>query len=50
VNYLGFLWYTGDLGGSLPVKVNGDDIVFRARPEVIKRWKAGVCGAGLTLS
>jgi len=50
VNYLAFRWYSGDYKGSLPVRVNGDDIVFRARPEVGRRWAAGVAGAGLTLS
>jgi len=34
----------------IPVRINGDDIVFRARPEVVDRWKEGVSQAGLVLS
>jgi hypothetical protein len=50
VNYLAFRWYSGDYNGELPVRVNGDDIVFRAPRAVGERWAAGVSGAGLTLS
>lgn len=48
VNYITFRWLTMD--SSIPVRINGDDIVFRAKPEVIERWKLGVSASGLTLS
>jgi hypothetical protein len=48
VNYLTFRWLTMD--PSIPVKINGDDIVFRARPEVANRWMNGVSASGLVLS
>lgn len=35
---------------SIPVRINGDDIVFRATPRVVERWKEGVSQAGLVLS
>ncbi|QKI79931.1 RNA-dependent RNA polymerase [Erysiphe necator associated ourmia-like virus 101] len=47
VNYLTFLYYCGP---NVPVRINGDDIVFRATPEVCDRWMSGVSSAGLTLS
>jgi hypothetical protein len=52
VNYLAFRFYSGtaftkDL---VPVRVNGDDIVFRSTPEISARWMEGVVGSGLTLS
>jgi len=47
VNYLGFKYFTG---GHFPVKVNGDDIVFRAPMSVANRWMSGVRATGLTLS
>jgi len=55
VNYLAFRYYSGTSGrqGSrcfAPVKVNGDDIVFRSTPEVSSRWMKGVVGSGLVLS
>jgi len=50
VNYLAFRFFSGLGSESLPVKVNGDDIVFRSSREVYERWSAGVQGAGLTLS
>nr|UYL94532.1 MAG: RNA-dependent RNA polymerase [Botourmiaviridae sp.] len=50
VNYLAFRFYTGTAKGELPVKINGDDIVFRSTPEVAKKWSDGVVGSGLTLS
>jgi len=50
VNYLGFRYYGGTETRDLPVKVNGDDIVFRSSQEVCDRWMSGVRGAGLTLS
>lgn len=34
----------------VPVRINGDDIVFRCRPHEYKRWIEGVGAAGLTLS
>jgi len=48
VNYLAFRYLVPR--PSVPVRINGDDIVFRARPEEIRRWKAGVNSAGLVLS
>jgi len=48
VNYLTFRWLTMD--SSIPVKINGDDIVFRSTPEVAHRWMEGVSAAGLVLS
>jgi len=47
-NYVTFRWLTMDF--NIPVRINGDDIVFRARPEVVERWKNGVSASGLTLS
>jgi len=49
VNYLAFRYYTGQRP-DIPVKINGDDIVFRAPGEVACRWMSGVVGSGLTLS
>lgn len=46
-NYLAFRYLTGP---SYPVRINGDDIVFRAPPSVYDRWAAGVSSTGLTLS
>lgn len=46
-NYLAFLWFVGK---EAPVRINGDDIVFRARPEQYVRWRDGVGSCGLTLS
>jgi hypothetical protein len=48
VNYLTFRWLVPR--DDVPVRINGDDIVFRARPEEVSRWKAGVGAAGLVLS
>jgi len=45
-NYLAFRYYAGDY----PVRINGDDIVFRAPRHVYTRWAAGVSSTGLTLS
>lgn len=51
VNYLGFRYYSRTKGGvERPVRVNGDDIVFKATAEEAKAWMEGVVGAGLTLS
>nr|UYL94541.1 MAG: RNA-dependent RNA polymerase [Botourmiaviridae sp.] len=47
VNYLAFRWVAGP---SCPVKINGDDIVFRSSPEIADRWMESVSHAGLTLS
>jgi len=47
-NYMAFRYLVPREG--VPVKVNGDDIVFRATPEEAKVWAAGVGGAGLVLS
>jgi len=46
-NYLAFLYFAGP---SYPVRINGDDIVFRAPRHVYERWAAGVSSTGLTLS
>jgi len=52
VNYLAFRFYSGTAFSrdSIPVRVNGDDIVFRSTPSVSDRWMRGVVGSGLTLS
>jgi hypothetical protein len=34
----------------VPVRINGDDIVFRARPDEVTRWERSVAKGGLTLS
>nr|WAK77875.1 MAG: RNA-dependent RNA polymerase [Botourmiaviridae sp.] len=34
----------------VPVRINGDDIIFRARPEEISRWEGMVGKSGLVLS
>jgi len=47
VNYLAFKYYSGCKG---PVRVNGDDIVFRGTPQEANRWMERVKGSGLTLS
>jgi len=47
-NYLAFRYLVPRDG--VPVKVNGDDIVFRASPKETEDWVAGVGGAGLVLS
>lgn len=49
VNYLAFRYYTGN-DHSIPVRINGDDIVFRAPLGVANRWREGVIGSGLVLS
>jgi hypothetical protein len=52
VNYLAFRYYTKTKFSrdGVPVRVNGDDIVFRSTPEVYRRWFDGVVGSGLVLS
>jgi hypothetical protein len=47
VNYLTFKWL---VPREVPVKINGDDIVFRASPEEAKVWMDGVGASGLVLS
>lgn len=46
-NYLVFRW---SVGWNCPVRINGDDIVFRARPEVARHWMEKVEASGLKLS
>ncbi|QGY72543.1 RNA dependent RNA polymerase [Plasmopara viticola lesion associated ourmia-like virus 13] len=48
VNYLAFRYATR--GNSFPVRINGDDIVFRAPRPVAQRWMETVGKCGLTLS
>jgi hypothetical protein len=47
-NYFSFRFLTGP--NKFPVKINGDDIVFRAPMSVYNRWADGVSKTGLTLS
>jgi hypothetical protein len=47
VNYLAFKY---SVPRDVPVFINGDDIVFRARPEETERWIKEVSASGLTLS
>jgi hypothetical protein len=47
VNYLAFRYYSRSRG---PVRVNGDDIVFRGTPQEASRWMEKVQGSGLVLS
>lgn len=47
-NYMTFKWALPR--PDIPVRINGDDIVFRATPEERDRWMARVKGAGLLLS
>lgn len=46
-NYVAFRWI---FPASVPVKVNGDDIVFKARREDYERWADFVSSVGLVLS
>ena len=48
VNYLSFRFSVPDR--NVPVKINGDDIVFRASPQVANKWIKDVGVAGLKLS
>lgn len=48
INYLTFRWLVPRKG--VPVRVNGDDIVFRCTPGEAETWARGVEGAGLVLS
>lgn len=45
-----YIMFRSEFGRSTPVRINGDDIVFRARPERIDRWASLVKLAGLRLS
>jgi hypothetical protein len=45
-NYLAFRFL---VPRSVPVRINGDDIVFRCRPAEYRRWAEGVGALGLTL-
>jgi len=47
VNYLGFRYFSKSKG---PVRVNGDDIVFRSTEQEASRWMEKVQLSGLTLS
>jgi hypothetical protein len=51
VNYLAFRYYGGyrETRG-LPVKINGDDIVFQSSETIARKWQEGVVGSGLVLS
>jgi hypothetical protein len=46
-NYLAFRF---SIPRDVPLRINGDDIVFRCRPEEYERWRKNVGAAGLTLS
>jgi len=46
-NYLAFRWV---FPATTPVRINGDDIVFRARREQYERWAGFVASVGLRLS
>jgi hypothetical protein len=46
-NYLAFKYL---IPRQVPVKINGDDIVFRSTPSEYQTWKDGVQHCGLTLS
>lgn len=46
-NYLAFKYF---VPRDVPVRINGDDIVFRGRQEEWERWSAGVNSCGLKLS
>jgi len=46
-NYFAFRYLVRD--SAVPVKINGDDIVFRATEPVAHRWMSGVSALGLTL-
>lgn len=47
VNYLTFKYHVRD---DVPVRINGDDIVFRSTPGDFDRWSQGVNKSGLVLS
>jgi len=47
VNYITFRY---SIRRPVPVRINGDDIVFRATPDECSRWERNVAKGGLTLS
>jgi len=47
VNYITFRYA---VRRPVPVRINGDDIVFRATPDEVTRWERCVAKGGLTLS
>jgi hypothetical protein len=47
VNYITFRY---SIRRPVPVRINGDDIVFRATPEEVTLWERNVAKGGLTLS
>nr|WAK77970.1 MAG: RNA-dependent RNA polymerase [Botourmiaviridae sp.] len=47
VNYITFRY---SIRRPVPVRINGDDIVFRATPAEVSRWERNVAKGGLTLS
>jgi hypothetical protein len=47
VNYITFRY---SVNRKVPVKINGDDIIFRATPDEVTRWERDVAKGGLTLS
>lgn len=47
VNYITFRYA---IRRDVPVRINGDDIVFRATPDEVSRWERCVAKGGLTLS
>jgi len=47
VNYITFRY---SIPRSVPVRINGDDIVFRATPKEFETWERNVAKGGLTLS
>jgi hypothetical protein len=48
VNYITFRYSIPR--DTVPVRINGDDIVFRATPDEVARWERNVAKGGLTLS
>lgn len=48
INYLTFRYAIRRRG--VPVRINGDDIVFRCRPSELVRWESEVGSSGLVLS
>jgi len=46
-NYLAFKFL---IPRPVPVKINGDDIVFRCRPAEYEKWASGISDLGLVLS
>jgi hypothetical protein len=46
-NFLAFKWA---VKRKVPLKINGDDIVFRCRPEEAEKWFKEIAQSGLTIS